>query len=99
MITYLVRRTLLAVFTILVISFMSYMVVQLPPGDTLDAFLNITITGHTAGEAPIGRTAEQIALLRESWGLNRPIIVIMTVISTKKNNLVKSQQISTNKKE
>jgi peptide/nickel transport system permease protein len=51
------------------------MVVQLPPGDTLDAFLNITITGHTAGEAAIGRTAEQIALLRESWGLNRPIIV------------------------
>ena len=75
MTTYLVKRTLLAVFTILVISFMSYMVVQLPPGDTLDAFLNITITGHTAGEAPIGRTAEQIALLRESWGLNRPIIV------------------------
>ncbi len=75
MTAYLVRRILLAGFTILVISFMSYMIVQLPEGDALDAYINMSIRGHTAGGAPIGRTPEQIALLRESWGLNRPVIV------------------------
>ena len=73
MVAYIVRRVLLAAFTIMIISFLSFVIVQLPEGDMIDAYLNSVHTNYT-GE-PMGRTTEQVGLLRRSWGLDRPLIV------------------------
>ena len=73
MIAYIVRRVLLSAFTILVISFLSYLIVQLPEGDMVDAYLNL-MHERGMGEAP-GRSIEQVDVLREAWGLNRPLLV------------------------
>ena len=73
MVAYIVRRVLLSAFTILVISFVSFVIVQLPEGDMVDAYLNL-MHERGMGEAP-GRTMEQLDVLKEAWGLNRPLIV------------------------
>ena len=39
MITYLVRRLILALFTIVAISMLSFTIIQLPPGDYVDAYI------------------------------------------------------------
>ena len=39
MVAYMARRTLLAAFTILVISFIAFLIVQLPEGDAVDYYL------------------------------------------------------------
>ena len=71
MIAYMVRRTLLAAFTLLVISFVSLLIVQLPPGDLVDNYYHLM---QGVG-APEGRAAFDEVELREKWGLNAPLIV------------------------
>ncbi|MCX7382748.1 MAG: ABC transporter permease, partial [Alphaproteobacteria bacterium] len=39
MITFLVRRLVLGVFTIWLISILSFVIIQLPPGDFVDAYV------------------------------------------------------------
>ena len=73
MIAYIVRRTLLAVFTIFVISFVAYIIVQLPEGDMVDSYFNV-LYERGIGEAP-GRTDYQVESLKQAWGLNRPLVV------------------------
>ena len=73
MAAYLVKRTLLGLFTLLLVSFISYVIVQLPPGDQVDAFVNM-VHERGSGNAP-GRSTIQMEALREAWGLNRPIVV------------------------
>ena len=73
MLAYLVKRSLLGLFTLLFVSFISYLIVQLPPGDQVDMFLDM-VHSRGYGEAP-GRSMIQVEALRESWGLNRPILV------------------------
>ena len=72
-VAYLVRRTMLGLFTLVIVSFVSFVIVQLPPGDQVDMFLDM-VHERGAGVAP-GRTMVQVEALRESWGLNRPIVV------------------------
>ena len=72
MTAYIVRRTFLALFTIVVISFVSFVIVQLPEGDAVTAYLNRL--HERAGEAP-GRSFESMVALREYWGLDRPLVV------------------------
>ena len=67
-----VRRVLLSLFTLLFISFASFVIVQIPEGDAVSAYLQRL--HERGGEAP-GRSAESIMVLREYWGLNRPLIV------------------------
>ena len=74
MVAYIVRRVLLAAFTILTISFLSFLIVQLPEGDMIDAYLTSVHSNMVMGER-MGRTEEQVELLRRSWGLHRPLIV------------------------
>ena len=72
MIPYIIRRILLAAFTLLVISFISFYIVQLPPGDIVDQYIlmlpdvgaNIDIIESVVPEE-----------LREEWGLKDPLIV------------------------
>ena len=71
MIAYIVRRTLLAAFTLLVISFFSFMIVQIPEGDLLDQFYQWYV-GDFGQTAP---DEEYMMELREEMGLNNPIVV------------------------
>ena len=72
MAAYIVRRTFIALFTILIISFISFVIVQLPEGDAVTAYLQRL--HERDGMAP-GRSSESMVALREYWGLNRPLVV------------------------
>jgi peptide/nickel transport system permease protein len=71
MMAYIVKRTLLAAFTIFVISIISYGIVQLPEGDLVDAYLEMVDQRRDAA----GRSEVEMQALRELWGLNRPLVV------------------------
>ena len=63
---YILRRVLIFIPTILIISFVIFFVIQLPPGDF--------VTSYVASLAAQGEvfTEADIAYLRESFGLNSP---------------------------
>jgi peptide/nickel transport system permease protein len=67
---YLVKRSLYMVFTVWVISIISFEVIQLPPGDYVTSLVQqiITITGRELTPA----TEQQ---LRQQYGLNQPTYV------------------------
>lgn len=67
---YLFRRTLYMIFTVWVITIISFGVMQLPPGDFVTNLVNqmIAIGGREL-------TPEYTAQLRELYGLNQPIYV------------------------
>src|SRR5690349_15936239 len=69
MIDYLVRRLVIAVPTIIVISMLSFAIIQLPPGSFLD--------DYAAQLAQQGEqmSAQQLAQLTEAYGLNQPAYV------------------------
>ena len=67
---YIVRRTLLPVFTIFVISFLSFVMIQLPEGDYVDWYMNRVAI--IAGESAYGFTEELREEMREELGLNKP---------------------------
>tara|TARA_Y100000590_G_C15509880_1_gene934999 strand:- start:13 stop:1029 length:1017 start_codon:yes stop_codon:yes gene_type:complete len=82
--SYIVRRVLIAVFTLFVISFLTFIIAQLPEGDAVTAYLQRM---HERGGMAPGRSYESMAVLREYWGLDRPLIVqywdwIWGIIST-----------------
>lgn len=72
MASYIVRRVLLAAFTLFVISFLTFIIAQLPEGDAVTAYLQRM---HERGGMAPGRSYESMAVLREYWGLDRPLIV------------------------
>ena len=70
MIAYIVRRTLIGAFTMVIISFLCFVICQLPPGDYVD---NLIWGGHS----PFGDrmpTAEEEWMLREKYGLHDPLL-------------------------
>ena len=71
MVAYIVRRVLLATFTLLVISFVSFMIVQIPEGDLFDAYDELISQGM--GLPP--PTFEQKQKFREEYGLDNPLII------------------------
>ena len=71
MIAYIVRRTLLAAFTLLVISLFSFIIVQLPEGDLLDQFYDLYV-GDFGNPEP---DEEYMIAKREELGLNNPLVV------------------------
>ena len=69
MLGYLARRLLLALFTIWAISVLAFVIIQLPPGDFVDAYIsNLSASGS-------GISAEQAEQLRAEYGLDQPIYV------------------------
>ena len=69
MLTYIVRRILIMIPTLMVISIVSFMIIQLPPGDYLTSWIaQMQETGESVDEA-------QIASLRNRYGLDRPMYV------------------------
>ncbi len=76
MITFIVRRTLLAMITIWALSILAFLVVQLPPGDFADTYVL-----ELLGNSPVagGQFADQLeANLRREFGLDKPVIVQYT---------------------
>jgi peptide/nickel transport system permease protein len=69
MLTFIVRRLVLAVFTIVAISMLSFLIMQLPPGDY--------VTSYVAQQAGSGGavSAEEAQNLRALYGLDQPIHV------------------------
>lgn len=69
MLSYIIRRILTAIPTVFVISIISFVIIQLPPGDFL--------TSYAAALAEQGDTVsdDQLAALREAYGLGQPIYV------------------------
>ncbi|MBO6638720.1 MAG: ABC transporter permease [Roseitalea sp.] len=70
MLQYIVRRILLMIPTLLLISFVTFVVVQLPPGDYLNAY--VAALTQEGGET-VDR--EQIEMLRQRYGLDEPFLV------------------------
>ena len=69
MIQYIVRRVLLMIPTVFAISIITFLIIQLPPGDFLDTLV--------AGMASQGEAVSQDAInaLRERYGLGQPVYV------------------------
>lgn len=66
MITYTVRRLVLALLTLWAISVLSFVIIQLPPGDYIDTYISqLTSNGGTV-------SMEQAAQLRALYGLDQP---------------------------
>ncbi len=70
MFQYVVRRILIAIPTLFAISLVSFILIQLPPGDFLTTY---AATLASQGEA--GAVNQQLAALQEAYGLNQPIYV------------------------
>jgi peptide/nickel transport system permease protein len=69
MLSYLIRRLLLALFTCLAISVLAFVIIQLPPGDFVDAYIsNLSASGS-------GISADQAQQLRAEYALDQPIWV------------------------
>ena len=66
---FIIRRLIIAVITIWVISVMSFVIIQLPPGDFL--------TSYVAALAEQGQTIpeEQVEGLRRQYGLDQPVYI------------------------
>ncbi|MBS7699826.1 MULTISPECIES: ABC transporter permease [unclassified Chelatococcus] len=69
MLAFIIKRTALMVPTMLIISAIVFVVIQLPPGDFLD-----TLASQLASQGE-GLADSQIALLRERYGLDQSILV------------------------
>lgn len=69
MLTYIVQRLVMAVFTIVVISIFSFLVIKLPPGDYVDAYVaQMAASGSIVSQ-------EAAANLRAQYGLDQPIYI------------------------
>src|SRR6266540_3420940 len=69
MLSYLVRRVLLAALTIVVISILSFIIIHLPPGDYVDAYIaQLASSGAIVG-------VEEAANLRRQYGLDQPLYI------------------------
>ena len=69
MLKYVLRRILLMIPTVLLVSIVSFLVIQLPPGDYL--------TSYTSSLAQGGQVVqqEQLDAMRREYGLDRPVYV------------------------
>ena len=68
MFNYLIQRIFVMIPTLLVISFLIFVIIQLPPGDYLsNQLLELQSQGDSAA-------AERIAFLREQYGLDKPFM-------------------------
>jgi peptide/nickel transport system permease protein len=69
MLQYILRRVVLMIPTLIVISIISFTIIQLPPGDFLSSYVaNLRQQGDNIDE-------DQIRALEEQYGLNQPVYV------------------------
>src|SRR2546430_4921694 len=69
MLAYIGRRVLLAIFTVWAISVLSFVIIQLPPGDYVTSYIaQMASSGSVVSE-------EEAQALRLQYGLGQPIYV------------------------
>src|SRR5947207_3899624 len=69
MVRFMVRRLILAVFTTIAISILSFLIIHLPPGDYVTTYIaQIASSGGTV-------SAEEAANLRILYGLDQPVYI------------------------
>ena len=69
MLNYVARRLVLALITCAAISVLTFIIIRLPPGDFVDAYIaNLAVGGSTV-------SADQAAAMRREYGLDRPLVV------------------------
>src|SRR5438132_13357584 len=69
MVTFMARRLLLAVFTVIAISILSFLIIHLPPGDYVTTYIaQIVSSGGSV-------SAEEAANLRILYGLDQPVYI------------------------
>ncbi len=74
MLMFILRRSLLALLTIWALSIISFVIIQLPPGDFVDTYIQELMFGNVATGAVIeGGKFE--TTLREQFGLDKPLYV------------------------
>ncbi len=67
MLAYIIRRLLTMIPTLLVISILVFVIIQLPPGDYLESYIaELQSQGESVDE-------QKIAFLREEYGLDKPL--------------------------
>ena len=67
MLIYVARRLALALVTCVAISVLTFIIIRLPPGDFVDAYIaNLAASGSSVSE-------EQAAAMRREYGLDRPV--------------------------
>lgn len=68
MIKFILKRISMALVTLLIITFVVFIVIQLPPGDFVDTIVTSMIAeGETV-------TEDEVILMKEMYGVNRPIL-------------------------
>ena len=72
MLSFIVRRTLLGVTSLIFISMVSFVIVQLPEGDYIDAWLS-ALEGQGGYAYDIMIPPEEVQRLRELHGLDKPV--------------------------
>ena len=75
MAAFMVRRTLLAVLTLFAISVITFAIVQMPPGDYADAFMENTLRAGQFMSMSISTINETKSGIRKEWGLDRAIYI------------------------
>ena len=78
MAAFLVKRVLLGFLSLFFITVITFFIIQLPPGDYVDQWMQLIFYGETqAGSSPaMARDAEAAAAaMRHHWGLDRPLHV------------------------
>ena len=73
MLQYILRRLVVALITIWAISVLSFIIIQLPPGDFITTYIETQAGGPAMMGTPAGRVIEKA--LRAEYGLDRPIFV------------------------
>ena len=69
MLIYLSQRLGLALVTCVCISVLTFIIIRLPPGDFIDAYIaNLTASGSSV-------SAEQAEAMRHDYGLDQPVVV------------------------
>jgi peptide/nickel transport system permease protein len=71
MFQYLVRRVLIAIPTLFAITLVSFILIQLPPGDFLTSYA-AQLASQGEGSAAVN---EQLAALQDAYGLNQPVYI------------------------
>jgi len=67
MLSYIIRRLFYMIIILLIVSVVSFIIIQLPPGDYLTSFVN------NLKASGIRFTEEQLQALEQQYGLNLPI--------------------------
>ena len=73
MISFLVGRTLLAGLSLFAITVITYVIIQMPPGDYVDTYIQTFIGAYSGTVLSIDDANELAASLRARWGLDKPI--------------------------